>query len=214
VTPPRTLPRLHLVTDDRVVARKDFLPLAGELLAAGGTHIALHLRAPFAGGSGLHRLAEELMRHAAHSGARLFVNDRVDVALGVGADGVQLGRGSLEVADARALLGADHWIGASVHDAAEAASALRNGADFLLAGTLYASGSHPGFPGSGLEWLSQVTGARGRLIGIGGVTVDRVGDVLSAGAHGVAVISAVWDAPRPRESLARFIEALYRTGTH
>ena len=87
--------------------------------------------------------------------------------------------------------------------------ALGAGADFLLAGTLYPSASHPGAGGSGVEWLRRVPAAGGRLIGIGGVTPERGGEVLGAGAHGVAVISAIWNAERPREALLRFIRELY-----
>jgi thiamine-phosphate diphosphorylase len=209
VTRSRLLPRLHLVTDDRVARGVDFFATAGELLEAGGERVALHLRAPGAGGRWLFETASALRPLARRTGSLLIVNDRVDVALACGADGVQLGRRSLSVEDARPLMGGDLRIGASVHTAAEAEEALGQGADFVLAGTLYASVSHPGRSGTGPGWIGRIEGGGGRVIGIGGVTVNRVGELLTVGAHGAAVVSGVWNAERPRDALLRYLEALY-----
>jgi thiamine-phosphate diphosphorylase len=206
------LPRLHLVTDDRVVERSGFAALSERLLDAGGTRLALHLRARLPAGR-LHPLAARLAERARAAGALLLVNERVDVALAAGAHGAQLGGGAMRPGDARRVLRPGAVIGASVHSAAEAASAAVQGADFLLAGTLYASGSHPGAPGRGTVWLREVVAAAGgaAVIGIGGVTGARVGEVLGAGAHGVAVIRAVWDAADPLEALGGLLVRLERT---
>ncbi len=206
---PRPLPRLHLVTDDRLVRGGSFVDLADQLLGVGGHRVALHLRAPAAGGAWLFAVASRLSPVARASGALLIVNDRVDVAVASGADGVQLGARGLVVEDARALVGERGVVGTSVHDPAEASAALARGADFVLAGTLYASDSHPGRAGSGTEWIARIRGGEGRVIGIGGVTPARVEAVRCAGAHGVAVNSGVWKAERPREALLRYLEALY-----
>ena len=203
------LPRLHLVTNDEILRRVDFPTRAEELLEAGGARLALHLRGPSAGGAALYHLAERLAVVAARTGGLLLVNDRVDVALAVNAGGVQLGGRGLDPEDARRLLGRGRRVGISVHAVDEADDALRRGADFLLAGTLYPSASHAGAGGSGADWLRRVPAAGGRLIGIGGVTPERVGEVLGAGAHGVAVIGAIWNAERPAEAMLRFIRELY-----
>jgi thiamine-phosphate diphosphorylase len=204
----RDLPRLHLVTDDAVVRRERFPEMAADLLGAGGAKVALHLRSPAATGRRLFDLVTWLAPLASASGAWLLVNDRVDVALAGGAHGVQLGAQALGIRDARRLLGRDRAIGASVHEPAAAAGAFAAGADFVLAGTLFPSASHPGRRGTGVGWLRQLGPEAGPMIGIGGITPQRVGEVLSAGAHGVAVITAVWDAERPERALLRLLDTL------
>lgn len=204
----RALPRLHLVTDERIVRGSGFRATAEALLHAGESRVALHLRAPGLSGRELFGLAAPLSDAARAAGAALLVNDRVDVALAVGARGVQLGTRGLAPADARRLLGRGPWIGASVHSAAAAAAALDEGADFVVAGTLFATASHPGRAGQGVGWLRAIPGGAGRVIGIGGVSLERVA-IVAGEAHGVAVIRAVWDAPRPVEALRDFLDALH-----
>ena len=206
--PPRALPRLHLVTDERVLRSSRFLETAERLLGRGGDRVALHLRGHELTGRELWELAASLARLSRSSGAALIVNDRVDVAMGCDAEGVQLGRGSIPPAAARELLGAGRWIGASVHDAPEAAEAARQGADFLLAGTLYASPSHPGGAPSGIDWIRDIVALGLPVLGIGGIDAARLPEVLDAGAYGVAVISAVWSAPDPFESLEHLLHHL------
>lgn len=202
------LPRLHLVTDDAVVRRPGFASAAAELMRTGGERMALHLRGPSLTGAALHARAAALRVAARESGARLIVNDRVDIALAIDADGAQVGARGLHARDARRLLG-DRWLGVSVHSAAEGTVALAAGADFVLAGTLYPSGSHPGRAGSGVHWLGAIEEGAGRVIGIGGIRLERVGEVLAAGAHGVAVLGAVWREARPAEALMRIVQELY-----
>ena len=135
------IPRLHVVTDDGVLAREDFLVRAREVLEA-GSDVALHLRGPHTSGRRLSDLAGALRDEAIAAGATLLVNDRVDVALCSRVDGAHLGRRSLSPLEARRLLGPDRLVGASVHGVEEAASAAR-GADFLFVGALWATSSHP-----------------------------------------------------------------------
>ena len=206
--PPRALPRLHLVTDERVLRSAGFLETAERLLDRGGGRVALHLRGHELSGRERWEMAATLSRLTRSSGAALNVNDRVDVAVGCGAEGVQLGRGSLPPAAARELLGDDRWIGASVHDPQEAAEAARQGADFLLAGTLYASPSHPGGEPSGIDWIRDLAPLGLPVLGIGGIDATRLPEVLDAGAYGVAAISAVWSAPDPVGSLEQFLHHL------
>jgi thiamine-phosphate diphosphorylase len=192
-----------VITDDAVLARPQFGSAARAVLAAGGAGVALHLRGPTTPGRFLWRLAVDLAPEAA-AGGWLLVNDRVDVAATSGAHGVQLGRRSLPVADARALLGPEARIGASVHDAAEAADA--GAADWLVVGTLFPSASHPGRPAAGVELIARVAAAsRCPLVGIGGVTPERVADVRAAGAAGVAVLSGVWGHADPASAVARYL---------
>lgn len=204
----RRLPRLHVVTDDRVLARPGFPAAARAVLERGGGGVALHLRGPHAGGRALHALAEALAPAARRTGALLLVNDRVDVALAAGADGVQLGRRSLLPADARRLLGPGPLVGASVGTPAGARDAAAGGAGFLLAGSVYATASHPGRAGIGAAALAEIASAGVPVVAVGGITPGRVAEVRAAGAHGVAAIRAVWDADDPAEAVAYFLEAL------
>lgn len=204
---PDAIPPLYAVTDDRVVASPGFAARAEAVLGAGGPRLALHLRAPAASGRALHGLGMRLAEIASACGALLLVNDRVDVALAVGAGGVQLGRRSLAVADARRLVGDDRLIGASVHALGEAREAAGAGADFLLAGAVYPTGSHPGRPAAGLRLIEDVAPLGPPVIAIGGVTPARAGELRRAGAAGVAAIRGIWGDPSPGEAVYRYLEA-------
>ena len=203
----RRIPRLHAVTDDAVLARPDFPARARAVLERGGPDLALHLRGPHTGGRRLFDLAAALARSALDSGALVVVNDRVDVALAVGAGGVQLGRRSMRVADVRTLVGERRLVGVSAGSADEARAALGAGADFLLVGSVYATASHPGRSGLGLAPLSEMASFGVPAVAIGGVSPERVAEVRAAGARGVAAIRAVWDAEDPAREVTRFLEA-------
>ncbi|HSJ23791.1 MAG TPA: thiamine phosphate synthase [Longimicrobiales bacterium] len=189
------LPRLHLVTSDAVLARPDFAVQAAAVMAACGSDIALHLRGHGTTGATLHALGEELAGAALRTGAWLLVNDRIDVAMAVRANGVQLGVASLPVPGARLLLGHGARIGYSVHGPLESAQAAADGADFVLAGTIWDSASHPGRDPAGLPMLREcVAQTPVPVLAIGGVTPARVADAAGAGAWGVAVLGGVWHA--------------------
>jgi thiamine-phosphate diphosphorylase len=208
--PERVLPPLHVVTDDAVVARPDFLERARLVLEMGGPNLAFHLRAPRTSGRRLFDLARALLPRAIGEDALLLVNDRVDVALAVGADGVQLGGRGIGIADARRMLGARPWIGASVHSGDEAREAASGGADFVMAGAVYATESHPGQAPAGLGVIGDAAAAGRPVIAIGGITPERVADVLAAGASGVAVIRGVWDEGDVVEAVRRYLRAMGR----
>ncbi len=201
------LPALHAVTDDAVLARPDFLAVAQAVLAAGGRDVALHLRGPHMGGRSLLELAEPLARAADRNGALFVVNDRVDVALAAGAGGVQLGRRSMLAADARSLLGDGPLVGVSVGSTAETWDAAEGGADFVVAGSVYATATHPGREGMGTRGLRGIAALGIPTVAIGGITPERVAEVRAAGARGVAAIRAVWEADDPARAVARFLEA-------
>jgi len=205
------VPRLHVVTDDEVLARGDFRDSACAILEAGGPGVALHVRGPSTTGGRLHARVEELLATAGASGALLVVNDRVDVALASGLGAVHLGERSLAVADARRVLGAEVSIGASVHDVAGAATAVAEGSAWLFVGTIFRTPSHPDRPGRGSGFVGEVVGTTGvPVVGIGGITVARTGEVLGAGAHGVAVIRGVWSAADPVAAVHDYLVALER----
>jgi len=202
VRPP--LPRLHAITDERIARRADLLDVARELAKGGGSQLAFHARGRSLSGREHYELA---VRLSDSQTVRLFVNDRLDVALAVPTAGVQLGHGSLPVSAARAL-NPLWWIGKSVHDLAEAEGARTEGADYLVVGPVFATASHPGRAPLGLQRLQAIASAVDGLpvIAIGGITVDRVREVRNSGAYGVAAIRALWDDVEPAEAARRMRE--------
>ncbi|HJZ88284.1 MAG TPA: thiamine phosphate synthase [Polyangia bacterium] len=145
---------------------------------------AIQLRDREASGAALLAAAERLAR----AGHRVYVNDRVDVALAAGCEGVQLGGSSVEVADARALGGPELGVGVSIHAPAEAAAARAAGADFCVLAPIFAS---PGKgPPLGLGALAEAARAGLPVYALGGVDESNAAACLHAGAAGVAAIRA------------------------
>lgn len=210
---PLPYPTLCLVTDRRICPT-DELPGRVASAIAGGVDV-VQLRDKDLPGGALLELASAL-RSVCAGRACLLVNERVDVAVAAGADGVQLGEAGLPTPPARLVMGNAAGgnagiIGRSVHSVDGARTAADGGADFLLVGTMFATGSHPGEEPSGPGLLRRI-GAAGvglPLLGIGGVTADNVGAVLDAGAYGAAVISSVLGSADP-ESAARRLKGAMR----
>jgi thiamine-phosphate pyrophosphorylase len=203
------LPRLHLITDDRVLRNSRFPETASAILATYGPAVALHLRGHGLTGAELYHLAETLAPPATAAGALLLVNDRVDMALAVGAGGVQLGRRSLPLPAAQRLLGPGRWLGYSAHGALEVIQAEADGADFVVFGTIFPSATPPGEPTAGVEGLREIAHITSLpLIGIGGMTPARVAAVRGAGAYGVAVLGGIWHGPNPETAAGEFLKAI------
>jgi thiamine-phosphate pyrophosphorylase len=203
VKPP--LPRLHAITDERI-ARRDDLDLIVQQLATVGPALTFHARGRTLTGLEHYQLATRL---SAHPAIRPTVNDRLDVALAVRAGGVQLGRGSLPPTEARRL-NAEWWIGCSVHSLDEARSAKALGADYLLAGPVYATATHPAATPLGVDQVAEIAGVGLPVIAIGGVTAEggRVRDLRKAGVYGVAAIRALWDATDPARAAQEMLSAM------
>ncbi|MBX5444272.1 thiamine phosphate synthase [Sphaerobacter sp.] len=207
----RTVPRLHLISDRRHCPLDRFPEVARAAVLAGFD--AVHLREKDLPAAEVIEAARALNR-AIGDEAGLLINDRVDVALIVGAAGVQLGETSLSPRDVRALAGQSLLIGRSVHDVEGAERAAVEGADFVIAGHVYATGSKPGQPPRGLDFLAAIVAATPLpVIAVGGITPDRVPEVIAAGAHGVAVISGVLAADDPGEAAAAYHRALVAGGS-
>lgn len=141
------------------------------------------------------------------AGATVVVNDRVDVALAAGADGVHLGAEDLAVADARRLAPA-LLIGATCRSRAEVAAAAADGADYAGLGPVFATDSKPGLPAP--LGVAAVTAAAGvlPLVAIGGLRAATAGEVRAAGAHGAAVIGAIWRQPDPVVAARELVAAV------
>ena len=159
------------------------------------------------GGASLIQLREKRMsalefyeqaKAAQQSGVQLIINDRVDIALAVGAAGVHLGQDDLSPEAARKLLGPKAIIGYSTHNVAQAISAAKLPIDYLAIGPIFSTTTKSDTaPVLGLEGLRAVRRAIGTfpLVGIGGITLSNARDVIDAGADSVAVISALLAAP-------------------
>lgn len=200
--------RLYLVTDRQQTKGRPLLEVIEECLGAGVK--AVQLREKDLSATELLALAQPLRERTRRVGARLFINDRVDVALAVEADGVQRGHTSLPVRLMRTVVGNRLLIGASVHSLEEALAAQREGADFLLFGPVYDTPSKRAYGAPhGVEALGRVVEAVSiPVLAIGGITPERVHEVKKSGAHGVAVISAILATERPAEATKAFLEAL------
>lgn len=193
-----TYPVLCLVTAPEV---PDLVTRVEAALSAGVN--MLQLRGHTLPAAELYRLALALRPLCHRHQVTFIVNDRIDVGLAAGADGFQLGSRSLPLAVARQLIGKDYLLGASVHSYAEALAAEANGADFLLAGTIFASHTHPGELPCGTNLLHAIKQALPTcpLLAIGGITQTNARQVMQAGADGYAVISAILGSPDPEQTV-------------
>ena len=208
---PIPIPSLCLVTDRRLCG-SDPRELEERVVRAvrGGVNL-VQLRDKDLPGGQLLALAERL-RKVTQSSALLFVNERVDVALACGADGVQLGEEGMPVEAARKLARDGLLIGRSVHSLGGALAAESQGADLLVAGAIFPTGSHPQSKPSGPHLLAEILQqVRLPLLGIGGIDETNVGEVMGAGASGAAVINAILSSKDP-ERTARGLKCAMETG--
>lgn len=204
------VPSVHVVTDDHVLERDDWLRDATSVLEAGGSSIALHVRGRRTHGATLFRLATTLLRESQRTRGWIVVNDRVDVGLACGAGAIHLGSRSLPIDVVRGLVDEGTRIGVSCHARDDVARARSGGADYAFVGTVFSSSTHPDESGIGVEGLKDASRGSGLwpVIGIGGIDVARAGSVTASGGYGVAAISGVWSTENPAEAVAAYIEAV------
>ncbi|MFQ5678507.1 MAG: thiamine phosphate synthase [Gemmatimonadota bacterium] len=207
------VPPVHVICTEKEAARTSFPDDLRGLVEAGRRELALHLRLRGVTDRRLYDVAVLVAEAARETGGRCAINGRPDVALTARADAVQLGRGAIPIAAARAWLGDRLTIGASVHAAAEATAAVTAGADYLLLGTIYPTPTHPGRPGAGPALVRETAAALARagygavpVVAIGGIHSGRIGRVRAAGAVGVAVRRAVWASRDPPAALRDLID--------
>ena len=201
---------LYLVTDRNQTGGRDLLWVLERALEGGVR--AVQIREKDLGGRELFVLAEKTKRLCERYQANLFVNDRVDVALGVDADGVHLGGDSMPVRAARELLGAEKLIGVSTHSINEASEAEREKADFILFGPVYFTASKAAYgEPQGLGRLKKVVEKISLPVyAIGGVKAGNIAEVKETGVRGIALISAVLSASDPTPATPRILETLAR----
>ena len=201
-----TIPVLCLVTDRRRCAGRPIEDIVAAAVRGGAGMV--QLREKDLPETELLRLAR-CLRDLTAGRALLFINDRVDIALDSDADGVQLGEESMTVGAARGLVGSSVLIGRSVHGVEGGATAESDGADLLVAGTVFPSKSHPGRAAAGVGLLERL---RCRVsvpfLAIGGVSASNIGSVVRSGAAGAAVISAVTESGDPERAARELVEAM------
>lgn len=202
---------VYLVTDTRLSGPRGIAAVAAAAARGGATLV--QLRDPDATTRQLVAAAEALQAVLRPHGVRLLINDRVDVALAVGADGVHLGDRDMRPATARRLLGPGRIVGVTVHDAAEARAVDTEIADYAGIGPVFTTTTkaeaRPAIGIDGFRVLRALVPVP--VVGIGGIDAARAAAVIAAGADGVAVVSAICAAPDP-EAATRAIAAAVADG--
>jgi len=197
--------RLYLITDRNQVAAGHTLLSAVEAALEGGVK-AVQLREKDLSVSDLRPLARELRQLTRRYCARLLINDHVELALEIQADGVHLGGHSRPTDVVRKQIGPEQLIGVSTHSIADINLATAQGADFVTFGPVYATPSKAAFgPPQGIQSLAEACRSSSLpVFALGGITPSRAAEAIEAGAAGIALISAILASPTPRSAAEAF----------
>jgi thiamine-phosphate pyrophosphorylase len=198
---------LYLITDRKQV-RGGLLAVVEEALRGGVR--AVQLREKDLSSRECYELAYEMRKLTARHDALLFINDRIDIAMAVDADGVHLGGDSLPIHRVRKLLGEKKLIGVSCHNQISAVTAQDRGADFITFGPIYSTPSkiHYGAP-VGVDRLRKITAPlRIPVFALGGVKPENVPELVGAGVYGISVISAIIAAEEPQKEARSLLSLL------
>jgi thiamine-phosphate pyrophosphorylase len=199
--------RLHLITDAR--PGRDVLAVVAAGLAAGVDTV--QVRVPDATSDReAYELARQILAMCRDSGAACLVNDRLHIALALGADGGHVGADDLPVVAARKILGPRAVLGATARDPETARRAVKDGASYLGVGPAYRTSTKDGLPDPiGPAGVAAVAGAvTVPVIAIGGVTAAGVAELTGAGAYGIAVVGAVSEAADPGKAVTELLQAI------
>lgn len=198
--------RLHVVTDAR--AGRAALAAVSGAVAAGAP--VVQVRTKDCTDRGAYDFAIRVMQICTPTGTTCIVNDRVDIALAVGAAGTHLGADNLPVEAARRIAGPDHLVGGTARDPELGCTLVAAGADYLGVGPAWPTATKSGLPAPlGPAGVGAVAAAvAAPVIAIGGVTAERIPALLAAGAAGVAVVGAVSGARDPEAATRRLLRAL------
>lgn len=201
---------LYLITDRHQTADRNILAVVEKALEGGVR--AVQLREKDLPPRELLELARAMRALTSRYGAKLIINDRTDIALAAGADGVHLGEASIPAAVARRILGPDRLIGVSCHSREGALAAETSGADFITFGPVYSTPSKAAYgPPAGVEQLAEtVKLIRIPVFALGGIKRENTSEAMAAGAAGVALISAIIAAGSPTEEARAFLSLLVR----
>lgn len=191
---------IYLVTDDGCLQGRALIDCVREALEGGVTLV--QYRAKTASSAEMYAEALQLKALCDSFNVPLIINDRLDIAMAVGAAGIHLGQDDLPCAVARKLLGEDYIIGVSAHNPAEAKAALQSGADYLGCGAVFGTATKADVKKLGTDGLAAICKAKGLpVVGIGGVTADNYREVRAAGADGAAIVSGILAQPDIRTTV-------------
>lgn len=191
---------IYLVTDDGCLQGRALIDCVREALEGGVTLV--QYRAKTASSAEMYAEALQLKALCDSFNVPLIINDRLDIAMAVGAAGVHLGQDDLPCAAARKLLGEDYIIGVSAHNPAEAKTALQSGADYLGCGAVFGTATKADVKKLGTDGLAAICREKGLpVVGIGGVTADNYREVRAAGADGAAIVSGILAQPDIRATV-------------
>ena len=191
---------IYLVTDEGCLQGRALLDCVREALDGGVTLV--QYRAKTASSAEMYNEALQLKALCDSFNVPLIINDRLDIAMAVGAAGVHLGQDDLPCAAARKILGEDYIIGVSAHNPAEAVEALERGADYLGCGAVFGTATKADVKKLGTEGLTAICREKGLpVVGIGGVTADNYREVRAAGADGAAIVSGILAQPDIRTTV-------------
>lgn len=198
--------RLYLITDRKVATKP--LPEAVRLALEGGVR-AIQLREKDLPVRELLAMARELRSITREFGAKLFVNDRVDVAMIVGADGVHLGNASMPVEAVRKIVGTKMLVGVSTHSVEEAIAAQAGDADFITLGPIFETPSKSKYGSPvGLDIINEVKNEINiPIFAIGGINSGNIKQIITSGASGFAVISSILAASDIKSAAAMSMKA-------
>lgn len=184
--------RLYAITDRRALPAGVTLAQAVEAALDGGV-TCLQLREKTASAGEILTLARTLLPLSRARKVPLLINDRVDIALAAGADGVHLGQDDLPLSDARALLGPDRILGATAHTVEEALRAQAEGADYLGVGAMFPTGTKTDTVPTSADTLKAICAAVSiPVVAIGGVNAENLPTLAGTGIAGAAVVSAIF----------------------
>ena len=202
---------IYLLTDDECLKGRPLLPSVEEALQGGVTLV--QYRSKFKDGGPMYEEALALKALCDSYDVPLIINDRVDVALAVGAAGVHVGQDDLPCAVVRALTGADFVIGVSAHNPEEARHAIAAGADYLGCGAVFGTATKPGVAKLGLANLRAIRRVATKpMVGIGGVKAENYAEVLATGADGAAIISGILGADDIKTEVSKFVNIKNASG--
>ena len=195
---------IYLLTDDACLKGRPLLACVEQALQGGVTIV--QYRSKFKDGGPMYEEALNLKALCDSYNVPLIINDRVDVALAVGAAGVHVGQDDLPCSVVRALAGEDFVIGVSAHNPEEARSAMADGADYLGCGAVFGTATKPGVAKLGLANLQAIRSvATIPMVGIGGVNASNYAEVLATGANGAAIISGILAAEDIKTEVGKFV---------
>lgn len=193
---------LHVVTNgkmglDQVIECVRSFPQAGVDV--------LHIREKHRTARELYNWANELKQWSESNGnhVKIHINDRVDAAVAVNADGIHLAYHSLPLTEVKSMVSPSMCVGISVHSLEEALAAVRNGADYILFGHIYSTVSKLGLVPRGVAQLKQIVDSVSiPVLAIGGIDESNLAEVIGTGCAGIAVMSSIWNDPNPAERVS------------